>query len=82
MTEFTILNCIPGIMHAVIVIQYMMSFLWCTGSGSSNGLVGLVGFYSIHNGVEAARQEKYMFLPKDLLSLLSKELTSQKLSNT
>lgn len=26
-------------MHAVIVIQYMMSFLWCTGSGSSNGLV-------------------------------------------
>lgn len=39
MTEFTILNCLPGIMHAVIVIQYMMSFLWCTGSGSSNGLV-------------------------------------------
>lgn len=39
MTELTILNCLPGIMHAVIVIQYMMSFLWCTGSGSSNGLV-------------------------------------------
>lgn len=74
MTEFTILYCIPGIMHAVIVIQYMMSFLWCTESGSSNGLVGLVGLDK--------RQEKHMFLPKDLLSLLSKELTSQKLSNT